>query len=363
MNGGGFTATGAAAIVALLVLIVVIFWLLNKLSLPGQNCATIAHNYSEPAKLATISAGSPEFSHNLRDYYVSTAYDVCTSGQYKNDYVNLCALKAAISQGVRCLDLAIYTVHDEPVVAASSLSEYTVKETYNSLPLGEVLRTIDTHAFSGGLCPNSGDPLLIHIRLMTRIPGTCNKIATQLQDGLGHRLLSAKFSYQDRGRNLGLVPLVDLRNKVVIIIDQSNSAFIDTNLEEYVNLASNAPFMRILRYTDGILQSGDQDELLEYNRRNMTIVLPDRAIGVKNYPVAEGQALGCQMCALAYQQKDAQVQYDLSFFETRGSAFALKPEAQRHIPWVEPPREPRPDSERLDAREIKDLPFNMKLEI
>ena len=352
----GMSATGATAIVCALMLVVVVFWMISKLSLPAQNCATIASSYPKAAQVSSFDAQSPAYSHNLRDYYISTAYDVCSSGLYKNDYVNLCALKSAIKQGVRCLDLAIYTVDGEPVVAASSLNEYTVKETYNSIALGEVINTIETHAFSGGLCPAADDPLILHIRLMTRLPDSCNKIAGQLQDGLGHRLLGPRYSYQDRGHNLGKVPLVDLRRKVVIIVDQSNTAFIGTKLEEYVNLASNAPFMRVLRYTDGVLQCGDREELLTYNKKNMSIVLPDRSIGIQNYPVPEGQELGCQMCALAYQSKDAEVQYDLRWFERHRSAFVLRPAPQRWIPIVKHMPPPPPESESYDARQVR-LPF------
>jgi hypothetical protein len=351
------SATGAVGIVCILILIVVVFWGVSKLSLSSQNCASIHAAFPKFPSISSFSATDPRYSHNLRDYYISSAYDVCTAGFYKNDYVNLCALKSAIKQGVRCLDFAVYTVGNQPVVACSSLNEYTVKESYNSISFGQVIQTIATYAFSSGLCPNSEDPILIHIRLMTNLKGTCNKMAQLLQSSLGTRLLGPRYSFQDRGHNLGIVPLTELRGKAVILIDQSNTTFLDTELEEYINLASNAPFMRLLRYTDGVYQCGDPDELLTYNKQNMSIVLPDRAVSIQNYPTPESEALGCQMSALAFQVKDAQVAYDLSAFETEGSAFRLRPEEQRYVEATYK-KMPNPSaSQVLTTRRPIDVPF------
>tara|TARA_Y100000389_G_C17471266_1_gene531317 strand:+ start:2174 stop:3259 length:1086 start_codon:yes stop_codon:yes gene_type:complete len=353
------SATTAVGIVCILMLIAVVFWGVSKLSLPAQNCASIQAAFPNTAtSISSFSVTDPEYSHGLRDYYISSAYDVCTAGFYKNDYVNLCALKSAIKQGVRCLDFAVYTVGGQPVVACSSLNEYTVKESYNSIPFGNVLQTIATYAFSPGLCPNSEDPILIHIRLMTKLKGTCNKMAQLLQSSFDSRLLGPRYSFQNRGRNLGCVPLTELRGKVVVLIDQSNTSFLDTELEEYVNLASNAPFMRLLRYTDGVSQCGDPDELLEFNKKNMSIVLPDLAVSIQNYPTPESEALGCQMSALAFQVKDAEVAYDLSAFESKGSAFRLRPPEQRWLPvnMKKPPNPPA--SENLMLRRKIKLPFD-----
>ena len=344
-------------IVCIIMLIVVVFWGVSKLSLSSQNCANIQAAFSKMPSISSFDANNPDYSKPLRDYYISSAYDVCTAGFYKNDYVNLCALKSAIKQGVRCLDFAVYTVGNQPVVACSSLNEYTVKESYNSISFGQVIQTIATYAFSPALCPNSEDPILIHIRLMTNLKGTCNKMAQLLQSSLGTRLLGPRYSFQDRGYNLGKVPLTELRGKAVILIDQSNTTFLDSELEEYINLASNAPFMRLLRYTDGVHQCGDPDELLKYNKENMSIVLPDRAVSIQNYPIPESEALGCQMSALAFQVKDAQVAYDLKLFEAKRSAFRLRPVEQRFVEATEVRPPNPPESENLTVRRQIQVPF------
>ena len=243
-------------------------------------------------------------------------------------------LKRIISQGVRCLDFAVYTVDGQPVVATSDIESYSVKGSYNSVPFADAMNVIRNHAFSRGACATPRDPLLIHLRLNTRVEETFGKIARTLQSVFAGLLLGPRYSYQDQFSNFGKTKLADLRGKVIIMVDQSNTAFLGTDLEEYVNIASNAPFMRLMRYTDGILQCGDPSELVSHNKTGMSIVLPDRASSAQNYPVFEAQRLGCQLCALAYQEKDANVIVDLDWFANEGTAFVLKPDPLRFIPVI-----------------------------
>ena len=351
------------AIVCVCVLVVVVIWLLRTLSLDADNCRSVDAAYPLSAQISSFpidgDAGAPYREGGvgvgrglLRDYYVASAYDACSPGTYKNDFVNVCVLKRIIAQGVRCLDFAVYTVDDEPVIATSDVKAYTVKGSYNSVPFGEAMGVIRDHAFSAGACPCYSDPLLIHLRLKTRVAETFGKIARALQEAFGSLLLGPQYSYQSHYKNFGKTNLISLRGKVVIIIDQSNTSFLGTELAEYANMASNAHFMRLLRYTDGVLQCGDPGELLTYNKKCMTIVLPDRSVTARNYPVFQAQELGCQLCALAYQTKDANVVYDLDWFSNVGHSFVLKPEAQRWIPYVSPARAPLPEGQDYTKRTI-----------
>ena len=83
----------------------------------------------------------------MRDYYIKTAYNCCALGEFKNTFVSLCALKEVIRQGVRCLDFEVYSINNDPVIAVSSLSDYNIKESYNSLAFEKVMETIRTCLF------------------------------------------------------------------------------------------------------------------------------------------------------------------------------------------------------------------------
>ena len=136
-----------------LLIAMVLFWIYNKSTLNSRNCKNMEKLYPEVAQIRTINTAQPDFQHNLRDYYIKTAYNSCSPGEFKNDFVNICALKSIISQGARCLDFEIYSINNEPVVSTSAVDDFTVKETYNSVKWSDVCTTIRDYAFSGATCP------------------------------------------------------------------------------------------------------------------------------------------------------------------------------------------------------------------
>ena len=84
---------------------------------------------------------------------------------YKNSFVNLCALKNCIKQGVRCLDFQIYALNNDPVIAVSSVGDFNTKQSFNSIPFANAMNIVDNFAFSGNKCPNPGEPLILHFRI------------------------------------------------------------------------------------------------------------------------------------------------------------------------------------------------------
>ena len=82
----------------------------------------------------------------LKDFYIKSAYNCCSTGSYKNCNVSVDMLKYVIRQGVRLLDFAIYSIDGQPIVATSSLKNNT-KTTYNYLYFSDVLDIIQNYAF------------------------------------------------------------------------------------------------------------------------------------------------------------------------------------------------------------------------
>ena len=60
-------------------------------------------------------------NYKLKDFYIKTAYNCFSSGKFKNDYVDNCALTNCASYGVRALDMQIYSVKNQPVISFSAL--------------------------------------------------------------------------------------------------------------------------------------------------------------------------------------------------------------------------------------------------
>lgn len=318
-------------VIIILLIFSVLLWIYGKLTLENANCIKMNNLYGDFPLIRTINPKNKQFSYNLRDYYIKTAYNCCASGTFKNDFVNSCALKNCIRQGVRCLDFEIYSVDNKPVIAVSSKDNFDVKESYNSVTFSSAMDIIRDYAFSGSTCPNPADPLILHFRVMSSNKPIYNDMANILYNILEGRLLGKKYSYENNGENLGLLSLKDLMGKVIIIIDKTNPMFQETDLDEYVNISSNSIFMRALRFHD-VRYTPDMQELIEFNKKNMTICLPDVSEKTTNVSSALAMKYGCQMVAMSFQNYETNMQYYDDLFDNAGSAFILKPEYLRYIP-------------------------------
>ena len=337
--------TSADSITQVMVLIIVLlffiifFWCYNKISLNRKNCTTIEKIYAKFPLIKSIDPENPKYKFKLRDYYIKTAYNCCASGNLKNDFVNLCALRNCIKQGARCLDFEIYSVEHAPVIAISSISDFNVKESYNSIPFVKAMETISNYAFSGGHCPNPADPIILHFRIMTSSVDVHNQMAKALYNTLEDKLLGKQFSYENGGKNIGSYPISKIMGRVIIMLDKANPIFSTSLLNEYVNITSNSAFVRVLRYND-VIYCPDKDELLNYNKQNMTISIPNLSAQNTNYSAALVMTYGCQMIGMSFQNFDNYFQYYTQFFDDAGSAFVLRPDRYRYIPIFIP--EPTP---------------------
>lgn len=332
-------------IIATIIFLIVIIYVYNKINLDNKNCDELQYEYPNMPLLKSFpDGGNDMFSYKLRDYYIKTAYNACCAGGFKNDFVNVCALKNCIRQGARCIDLEVYSLDDEPVIATSSINDFTIKETYNSIPFSKVMGIISDYAFSGSTSPCPNDPLILHLRIMSNNRKIYDAMARDLHTKLERRLLGPQYSYENNQRNISEEPLTNFRNKVIIVVDKSNPLFENTSLNEYVNLSSNSIFMRKVRFSYGIKFANDTAEITEYNKKNITICLPDLTSEPTNYPVSIPMNYGCQMVALCFQKYDTHMKFYEQFFNGIGYSFALKPEHLRYkqvMIKVPPPADPK----------------------
>lgn len=321
----------------------VIYYSYRKGGYQSQHCDDIDSIYTDMGKVGNFNVDGPENKGmKLRDYYIKTAYNCCAIGDFKNTYVSTCALKQVIRQGARCLDFEIYSMNDRPVIAVSSQDDYTIKGSFNDIPLLDALKLINLYAFSGGTCPNPSDPLLLHFRLKTVHKETISQIAETLLQTLNNKLLGKEYSYEYNGNNLGNVEMSNLMGKVIIVVDKSNNRFESTKLDEYVNICSNSMFMRALR-NYGVKYTPDMNELIDYNKKNMTLTMPDISQHDTNSPASLHMKYGCQLIGMCYQNYDSNMEFYEAFFTENKSAFVLKPKNLRYIPVTikaPPPQDP-----------------------
>jgi hypothetical protein len=308
-----------------ILLIAIIWYIIYLTNLQNSECNFMNGLYpSVDGNIKAINLNDPDCSGNLYDYYIKTAYNACSGGSYKNDFTNICNLKAVLKQGVRGLDFEIYSVDNTPVVATSTTGNFYVKETFNSVNFGDVMSTIQDYAFAGGTCPNPTDPIIIHLRIMSNNQQMYSNLANIFKsyDSL---MLGNEYSYENNGQNLGSIPLTNFMGKIILIVDKTNNAFLENNdFLEYVNMTSNSVFMRALNYYD-VKNCPDINELTNFNKTGMTIALPDSGTNPSNPSSVLCRASGCQMVAMRYQMVDNFLEENTIFFDEGGYAFVLKP--------------------------------------
>jgi hypothetical protein len=347
-----------------ILLIFMIGYVIYLTRLKSKECDYMNNLYSAVnGKIRPISSNDPDCSGNLYDYYIKTAYNACSGGSYKNNFVDVCNLKAVIKQGVRCLDFEVYSVNDEPVVATSTQDDFFIKETFNSVNFGDVMKTIKDYAFAGGTCPNSTDPLLIHLRIKSNNQKIYTKMA-EIFKSYDTEMLGKEYSFENDNTNLGTVPLLQLQKKIIIIVERNlnnSNAFLENKeFLEYVNLTSNSMFMRAL-YFNQIKDNPDINELTEYNKRNMTIVFPDKGMNPPNPSPLLCRTYGCQMVAIRYQYVDNFLIQNTMMFDRAGYAFALKPAELRYTPVTIPDPEPQKQEYDYASRPVSTDYYSFKM--
>ena len=295
----------------------------------------------------------------LRSFYIKTSYNCCAVGDFKKDYVDLCALRNGIKQGCRCLDFEIYSINNQPVIATSSAKTNYVKESRNFIPFIKAMRVVAEEAFNvPSPCPF--DPMLLHFRIKSENKEIYGKMASVLQSVFENRLLHKKYGIEYKDKNLGDVPIEKLMGKIIICVDKTNSVFEDTPLDKYVNISSNSMFMRLHRSYD-VTYVQDFKELIDYNKTAMSIVIPDISANPDNVNPTVPLKYGCQFVAMNLQNNDENMKYYTKFFNDYGTSIVLKEKSLRKLDRILklPPLQDPKLSYR--DREVKDEHYDLRI--
>jgi hypothetical protein len=314
--------------------------------------------------IISINTTQPNFQNNFRDYYIKSAYNCCSGGNYKNDYVSMCTLKDLLKQGVRGLDFEIYSIDDQPVVATSTADNYCVKETFNYIKFSDIMSTVVNNAFSSSGAPNPADPIIFHLRIKSENQNMYKnfaKIFEQHSDLLMGKSYSFENMKNNHVTNYGATPLTEMMGKISIIVDRSNLAFLECKeFYEYVNMTSNSIFMRELTFDD-IKYNSDIQELIEYNKLSMTIGIPNAGANPDNPSSVVLREAGCQMLAMRYQNIESNIEENEAFFNENNSAFVLKPIALRYTQVTVPAPPPQDPALSYKARTVSSQYYNFNI--
>lgn len=359
------TAHFAGGIMFLFLFICIIVIVVFKTNLKTSNDDYMIALYPDMGRVQSINDFDETYSYLVRDYYIKTAFNCCSSGDYSGDYVSTTALKQVIRQGARCLDFEIYSLSGVPVISSSSQSEYTMKETYNYVTLSEAFDIISSDAFSGQpKVPNPSDPLFLCLRVKSNNILVFNEISRLIQTKLASRLLDSRYGYCFHGDNLGKIKLSSFMNKIIIIVDETpgtesvpNEVYRKTSLYEYANISIRGPtskktFAQVQAPTPSL------EAMVENNKKNLMYVVPERSSKPENvYASTAAVASGCQFIGMSFQSDDAPIKAYNKMFDAVGSAFKLKPPELRYIPLTLDAPTPADPSKSLTAGMSAKTPF------
>jgi hypothetical protein len=253
-------------------------------------------------------------------------------------------------------------LNDTPVVAVSSIDQIGVKQSYNFLNASDVFTEINKYAFSGNtlpsilagetlqrFCPNPTDPLFLHFRLKTNNVNVVNQLASIIAQTFESKLLPIQFMRESNGKNMTKTPIKDLvddvNGKVVIMVEKSSTTgsmpilYQSANMWELTDITTNSVFIHQKRFTD-IKNTNAPDDVVNYNRQNMTIVLPDLNENSTNYIYVVPRILGCQFIAMNFQNNDQNLISYNKFFDDSKCAFVPRPDELLFVPVHVPAPKP-----------------------
>ena len=303
--------------------------------------------------ITSINPQDSQSKFKLRDYYIKSAYNAFNPEKFKNSTVSMDALLYVIARGCRFIDFEVFSVENEPVIASSSVNSFNYKETYNHIPVSDAFEVLGSYVFSGSKCPNPGDPFIIHMRLMSRNITMYDKLAKIISQSktMARNLLGPKYGREYQSKDLGNEPLLDFKGKIILMVDGTNQVYRNTKLFELINMSSNTMFLSKYTYF-GVKNVGDPQAFKDANKKNMCLVIPDKA----GRPINDGHngpyTWGCQIAAMCFQEeaRDEKLKAYEDKFASVGYAFILKPEDLRYVPiTIAPPAPPNPKSS-MEAR-------------
>lgn len=341
--------------------VLILLYIINEIRKKQSNISRMKENLDVVDKrIQNINYNDAQYQYKLRDYNIMSSYNSCCDGNFENGYVSLDALKQVIFRGARVLDFEIYSLDNKTVIAASDNNNFYQKGTYNSLPFEKTMDLIERYAFSASTAPNYNDPLFLHFRIKSKKPHVFNDMAKSLASSFSRYRLPSKYNYESGGENIGSEPLKNFNRHVIFVCDKENNMFENSPLDELINFASGTVFLQKLRNYD-VLYAPNGSNLIEENKKNMAITMPDLMKQNQNVDAGVHFKYGCQLVCMNFQNVDSNLVYYLEEFNNVGSAFLLKPAELRYEPkYAKNPEKQNPQLS-YAPRTIKKPYFQHKL--
>jgi hypothetical protein len=316
-----------------IIIVGILVYISNKLNLKNKNCSNLSKS-SNTSVVSTEKTSKFDMHATLNQYFIKTAYNSCCVGNFKNDYVDACALKNCASYGVRALDFQIYSLNNKPIVSASSVESKQYKEIYNYMSFYDTMNYVRKFFIDDGTNANCKDPLFLIFRLYTTNEPIYTMMAQVLNKVFGYTSAMGNMIYTLDASNTSLdtTPISELMKRVVIIVDPSygdKSAFANSPLHDFTSMVTGVSMNNNIYRESNLLGVVAVNRTNGYTTdvsNNLCILYPDLQPNNNNYDfVTSGIFNYLSFIAMNFQHKDQfLIDYNTKFFQS--CAFIKKQE-------------------------------------
>tara|TARA_B100000123_G_scaffold260196_1_gene226355 strand:- start:144 stop:1256 length:1113 start_codon:yes stop_codon:yes gene_type:complete len=322
-------------IIVVIFVIVLLIYFYNKIAQKENNCKNLKKIYEDeisggyghikfseivddPSYNTFTDSNGNTHDLQLRDVYIKTAYNACCSGNFKTDYVDLCALRLPAFYGVRALDFQIYSLKNEPIVAASTTTSHNYKETINHLNFVDVMYEVKKLFVAHNEYKMGDDPLFLIFRLHTTNVDVYNRMASVLGevydvDNLSRKQLNIDYDNYEYDF-INNTKLSSLKKKIIIIVihdENSNNEIEKSDLGKYVDTYGSS--MQLHRYSE-LKDNQTQTTLKRVSTKKLSYCMPNLENSNDNFDFLLPLSLGFQFVGMNFQNKDTYLDEYNDFF-------------------------------------------------
>lgn len=307
-----------------IIIIGILVYVSNQLNLKYKNCSDL-NKQSNTSVLSIEKVNDFNKETPLNDYFIKTAHNSCCVGNFKNDYVDACALKNCASYGVRALDFQIYSLNNKPVVSASSVTSNQYKQIYNYMNFYDTMNYVRKFFIDDGTNINCKDPLFLIFRLYTTNDPVYTMMAQALNQVFGYGSPTGNMIYiLPNNKTLDTTLLSALMRKVVIIVDPTNgnkSGFANSNLMNFTAMVTGVSTNNNIYRESDLLGVVAVNRANGYNTdvsNNLCILFPPLQPNKNNYDfVTSGIFNELSFIGMNFQYKDQfLLEYNKDFFNS-----------------------------------------------
>ena len=278
---------------------------------------------------APVGCPSPNV---LCDYTMASSANSVYAGKTAYDFTYVTSIQKVIQSGARLVDLHIYDIDDVPTVGLSDKKTGTLYS--NGVTLEDCCVSVANTAFADST-PGNKNPFVLSLKFHCSDNAFITKCADVLKTTISKYLLDLPYTYQKK--NLAIEPVCNLLGKIIVVSGKETKG---NGMDELVNMSWDSSNLRRLTYRQAA-ETYDYEELTEFNRRGITLVVPEDGTDFKNGNPQICFGFGCQWIAMNYGSLDDGL--DVYIGEFLQGSMNLKPETLRYKPTkYETPKQQNP---------------------